>query len=321
MSKMVIIKYFLKLCFVIISVGVLPLELFVSCKENSQANVTLVEDDKSDTLTADDLQEEDTVQIKQYINFANADEAKKYMEASENAENYSRGILPRMTADCLKYAEKLINSEFDAFIIVDKGTMKVNYYNRYGEILHSYGMACAKNYGTKHKKADSRTPEGFFSVEGVYDSTDWLFTDDEGVTSEKKGQFGPRFIRLAIPTTSQIGIHGTCAPWSIGNRTSHGCIRITNENIMELKDLVVKGMPVIVVPGKKDMIVNKEEGYDIPWVASSLARKKPVIGDIKPIERADTVAPPDIEIPEVESSDTIRNESDDSVIENKPDIQ
>ena len=68
-------------------------------------------------------------------------------------------------------------------------------------------MACAKNYGTKHKKADSRTPEGFFEVEGIYNSTDWLYTDDDGVTSKKKGQFGPRFIRLKIPVTSQIGIH------------------------------------------------------------------------------------------------------------------
>ena len=43
-----------------------------------------------------------------------------------------------------------------------------------------------ENFGTKHEKGDSRTPEGLFSVEGIYDSTDWLFTDDDGVTSKKK---------------------------------------------------------------------------------------------------------------------------------------
>ena len=34
---------------------------------------------------------------------------------------------------------------------------------------------------------------------------------------------------------------------------------------MELVELVEPGMPVIVLPGKKDRAVNREEGYDIPY--------------------------------------------------------
>lgn len=182
---------------------------------------------------------------------------------------YAGGILPVIESVSKQYADRLLKEGQDGFIIVDKARMKVILYDGYGFPLKTYGMACAKNYGTKHKRADSRTPEGFFSVQGVYDSTDWLFTDDNGKTSKKKGQFGPRFIRLAIPTTSQIGIHGTCAPWSIGHRVSHGCIRLTNENILELVDLVHTGMPVIVLPGKKDRQVNREEGVDIVYFPTS----------------------------------------------------
>ncbi len=199
--------------------------------------------------------------------FKNADEIGDYLENGKNSDKYADGILPVIVEHTPKYAEKLFKEleKYSKFIVVDKASMRVILYDSYGMVVKAYDMACAKNFGTKHKKADSRTPEGFFSVEGIYDSTDWLFTDDNGHTSKKKGQFGPRFIRIKNPATSQIGIHGTCAPWSIGSRASHGCIRITNEQILELVKLVEPGMPVIVLPGKRDRAVNREEGYDIAY--------------------------------------------------------
>lgn len=219
----------------------------------------------------------DTVEKKperRVLSFSTVSEALGHMRESGHWERYSNGIIPTMAYENIGYAVKLLNNEYDRFIIVDKATMKVILYNKYGEVLKKYGMACAKNYGTKHRKADSRTPEGFFTAEGIYDSTDWLFTDDNGVTSKKKGQFGPRFVRLRCPNTSQIGIHGTVAPWSIGHRVSHGCIRLTNENILDLVQYVQVGMPVIVSPGPRDMAVNESEGYYISSVTTIPGRKR-----------------------------------------------
>lgn len=206
-----------------------------------------------------------------------------------SVDPYDDGIIPAIREESEEYAEALMNNPYNGFIIVDKGKMRVSLYDRYGVRQKSYGMACAKNYGDKHKKADSRTPEGFFSVEGVYDSEDWLFTDDDGYTSPKKGQFGPKFIRIRIPVTSQIGIHGTSAPWSIGGRSSHGCIRIKNENILELAELVEPGMPVIIVPGKKDMKVNLEEGSETIWIPSVRNQKRPLSDKEKMELKADTL--------------------------------
>ena len=200
--------------------------------------------------------------------FATPAQALAFMSDEQWKPFFEGSILPQMVRDYFPYAQKLLKNRYERFIVVDKYTMRVKLFDRYGRLLPSHKMACGRNYGTKHEKADERTPEGFFSVEGIYDSTDWLFVDDNGVKSDIKGQFGPRFVRLRIPGTTQIGIHGTCSPRSLGWRCSHGCIRITNEQIMEFVEFVEPGMPVIVNPGRIDTRTNLEEGYDIPWIST-----------------------------------------------------
>lgn len=240
---------------------------------------------------------------------------KDFMNESEDSEKYAEGIIQNIAEESEEYAYKLLCNKYDRFIVVDKSRMKVVLFDKYGRMEKTYGMACAKNYGTKHKKGDSCTPEGFFSVEGIYDSTDWLFTDDNGVTSQKKGQFGPRFIRIRIPNTSQIGIHGTCAPWSIGSRASHGCIRIKNENILELVDLVEPGMPVIIVPGRKDIAQNLREGVDIPWIPTTKTAKNPTAKVIEEQSKEnatlDTVSP--VKPDSVETSSNSHTEEIDTI--------
>ncbi len=239
-----------------------------------------------------------------------SEEALAMMTAPEDSAKYNAGILPRMLEEVPKYAIKLLNNTHDGFIVVDKFTMRVILYDVYGRVMKEYKMACSKNYGTKHKRADNRTPEGFFSIEGIYDSSEWLFTDDDGHTSDVKGQFGPKFLRLKVPVTSQIGIHGTCAPWSLGGRRSHGCIRISNENILELAELVEPGMPVIVSPGRRDMAVNEEEGYDIPAVSTGKTRPTPLVLP-KPVEPADTLQSVATDSISKEIPDTVREETSD----------
>lgn len=199
--------------------------------------------------------------------FKGSQEIISYLDNSKDASKYKGGILYTIAREVPDYADKLIPKlkEYDHFIVVDKASMQVVLFDKYGQIAKSYGMACSKNFGTKHKKADNRTAEGFFSVEGVYDSQNWRYTNDRGYTSPARGVFGPKFIRLKIPVTRQIGIHGTSSPSSIGKRVSHGCIRLTNQNILELAPYAKVGMPVIVLPGAKDRAVNKQEGVNIPF--------------------------------------------------------
>jgi L,D-transpeptidase ErfK/SrfK len=57
------------------------------------------------------------------------------------------------------------------------------------------------------------------------------------------GPFGSRWMALNVPW-GNYGIHGTDRPWSIGSYASAGCVRMFNEDIEELYDLVDVGTSV-----------------------------------------------------------------------------
>lgn len=243
----------------IVSVTAFAAVLFSSCSFSKK-------DDGEQQLNDTELAEEEAEEVEKIVekpklHFASSEDAMQYMDESENHAAYSSGVLYAMAADSLDYCERLLNNQFDYFVIVDKGKMAVELYDKYGRLKRSYRCACGRKFGNKRSKGDCRTPEGFFRASSAKNSENWHYTDENGRRSEKPGQYGPRFIRIITPGYSSIGIHGTDAPWSIGGRRSHGCIRIKNENILELAKYVVKGMPVIVLPGPKDEEVNLREEH------------------------------------------------------------
>jgi lipoprotein-anchoring transpeptidase ErfK/SrfK len=56
----------------------------------------------------------------------------------------------------------------------------------------------------------------------------------------------PLGIRAMYLGTSAYRIHGTDAPWTIGQAVSHGCIRLTNEDVLDLYPRVPVGTRVTV---------------------------------------------------------------------------
>ncbi len=55
---------------------------------------------------------------------------------------------------------------------------------------------------------------------------------------------GSHALRLSNPT---VLIHGTNRPWGIGARVSHGCIRLYQEDIARLFEMIQRGTPVTIV--------------------------------------------------------------------------
>ena len=76
-----------------------------------------------------------------------------------------------------------------------------------------------------------------------------LFWDADAGHSKAKIPPGPNNPVGAVwldLTKDHYGIHGTPNPATVGHAQSHGCIRLTNWDVLELADLVTKDMPVIM---------------------------------------------------------------------------
>jgi len=62
------------------------------------------------------------------------------------------------------------------------------------------------------------------------------------------GPFGVRWMGFHPSPWPSYGIHGTNMPNSIGKSASHGCIRMYNQDVVELYSLVKVGTPVTIIP-------------------------------------------------------------------------
>lgn len=60
------------------------------------------------------------------------------------------------------------------------------------------------------------------------------------------GPFGARWLGLNAPN-GNYGIHGTNNPSSIGKNVSNGCIRMFNNQVIELSNIVPIGTPVKII--------------------------------------------------------------------------
>lgn len=90
-----------------------------------------------------------------------------------------------------------------------------------------------KKYSIASGKYDTPSPIGSWKV----------------INKAKWGKaFGTRWMELNVPW-GQYGIHGTNNPNSIGYSTSHGCIRLRNEEVEELYQIVKIYTPVIITGG------------------------------------------------------------------------
>jgi lipoprotein-anchoring transpeptidase ErfK/SrfK len=161
-------------------------------------------------------------------------------QESEKAKNAE--ILP-LTSQVAKTYAIMINKE--AFLIIIEKLKYKLYVFKDGKEIRNYDVAIGKNPGQKQRVGDKTTPIGEFQVDGIVDSRYWThdFGDGKG---EIEGAYGPWFISLATEGWSGIGIHGTHDPSSIGTMASEGCIRMNNDQVSELKEIIFVGAKVVV---------------------------------------------------------------------------
>ena len=81
-----------------------------------------------------------------------------------------------------------------------------------------------------------------------------FYVNQRLIPQDKTGPFGPGAVGISAFSNvltgwtqgGPIAIHGTNAPWSIGQAVSNGCIRLHNEVLRRVFDAALSGTPVVI---------------------------------------------------------------------------
>jgi hypothetical protein len=96
------------------------------------------------------------------------------------------------------------------------------------------------------------TPPGAYYVKYKEKNPAWRNPGSSWATSMPwympPGPQNPLGTRALDLDRGALVIHGTPEPWTIGSRSSHGCIRMRRADVEKLFDLVPRGTPVFIVP-------------------------------------------------------------------------
>lgn len=168
-------------------------------------------------------------------------------EETTAPSNLQNNEVPSSVSQEVLLTYKNIIKTEPSLIIIDKSQYKL-YLFKDGITIKTYDVAVGKNPGQKQQVGDMTTPTGEFKIDEIINSSYWTHDFNDG-NGEIDGAYGPWFISLETGWDG-IGIHGTHNPSSIKTMVSEGCIRMNNEEVAELKELIFPGTKVIITDSK-----------------------------------------------------------------------
>ena len=133
-----------------------------------------------------------------------------------------------------------------ARVVVSKGESSVRAYDASGALLAFY----AATIGSEHDPL----PLGEWKINGVarepkFHYNPELFWDAKksaGKQTLPPGPNNPVGLAWIDLSKDHYGIHGTPEPGKVGHANSHGCIRLTNWDVLELAAIVRPGTPAML---------------------------------------------------------------------------
>jgi lipoprotein-anchoring transpeptidase ErfK/SrfK len=160
--------------------------------------------------------------------------------------NTTQGLLTRANGipaeGELHPGQRLKHTPKDFRIVVERGTCRIYLMDNQGPF---------KMYPTGLGMPGYETTLGKYTIGSKQKDPTWFRPNGTPVPpNDPANELGTRWMPMVpaeegLPT--DLGIHGTIAPETIGFYKSHGCPRLRNESAEELYDLIVRSTPVEVV--------------------------------------------------------------------------
>ncbi len=145
-----------------------------------------------------------------------------------------RAVEPKLTLAALR-------AKYPAYIIVDRSRFQLMLF-RHLRLAHTYTIAVGR--------AGLETPAGLYDVQWKQVDPPWIVPNSAwaGALAGKTIPPGPQDPIKArwLAFNGGAGIHGTDETWSLGHDASHGCIRMSIPDVIQLYDLAPVHSPVFV---------------------------------------------------------------------------
>ena len=136
----------------------------------------------------------------------------------------------------------------DPYLVLDLSDRRVYYVDESGNRVKGYPVAIGRPKWP--------TPTGKFRINEMVKNPDFVAFDFNNTKGKDKGRIAPginnplglRWIGFAHEYGWAIGFHGTQKTSVLGQAVSHGCVRMSNNDVVELFDRVKLGTTVVVEP-------------------------------------------------------------------------
>ena len=115
--------------------------------------------------------------------------------------------------------------------------------------LHQGDRTILKEMTVAVGKTSTPTPTGNFEVMEMVENPIWQNPWEPSVIykeGDPANPLGVRWIGFKKSGEEDYGIHGTANRDSLGKAVTHGCIRLSNEDISYLYDQLEEGTPIVI---------------------------------------------------------------------------
>ena len=190
---------------------------------------------------------------------AQSEEARRRQAERERSRQMAEARRQALTPEQREMQDKARQEAGELRFVVDKSDRKVRVY-RGNEVIRTHDVAVGDS--------EHETPTGEWEFHRVDLNPVWVPPESEWAEDRTKKPAGhPEnpMGRARLVFNMPYTIHGTDATDSLGKAVSHGSIRVSNENVIELAELLLRaGGAWEGQEWFKERTGNRDEEYQIP---------------------------------------------------------